>query len=434
MDFANDESSKKMNRKQPSEGETASPSPHLRVAEIVSALSQALDLGAESNPWHSVRTCILGMRIAAELKLPESTRKSLYYALLLKDAGWNGSPAAGDRNDLIAIRCERGGTLARLMGLPEETALSISAISERWNGQGNPRGLSGDEIPITSRVILAAQTLDLFSASFGPEPALRVITENSGVWFDPAVVKAIRSLSKRSKLWTGFESSNLVHLAIAMEPAPMTISDGDVTLDAICQAFATIVDAKSPFTYYHSNGVANAAVAIAKRLGLESSRILFVRHAALLHDIGKMAVPNEILQKPGALNTTEWRTVHSHAAHTFRILNSIRGFEELSEVASSHHERLNGTGYFRGLKGDQLSIEARILMVADVFDALSAKRPYREGLPLAKVLERIKTKTPEEFDQACVEALEQSGIGGDQSFKDLNTLKEQLSAAAGRRR
>jgi putative nucleotidyltransferase with HDIG domain len=405
----------------------------LRVAEIVSALSQALDLGAGSTCWHSVRTCILGMRIAAELNLPEAQRGHLYYALLLKDAGWTVNPIEESRRDLVAIRCERGATLARLMGLAEETAESIAALSERWSGFGNPRGLVRQEIPVTSRIMLVAQTLDVFGNAFGREAALRVIADNSGRWFDPAVVKAAQSLHKASRLWRGFENPNLTPMVLRLEPGAKTLAEGDVTLDAICQAFATIVDAKSPFTYYHSNGVANAAVAIGKRLSLESSRILFVRHAALLHDIGKMAIPNDILQKPTHLNSAEWQSIHSHPEHTFRILNSIRGFGELSEVAASHHERLNGAGYFRGLAGEQLSLEARILMVADVFDALLAKRPYREAVPLEKVLATLRSKAPEQFDPDCVEALEQSGIGSDQSFQDLHTLQAQLAAAAGAR-
>ncbi|HEY7209850.1 MAG TPA: HD domain-containing phosphohydrolase [Bryobacteraceae bacterium] len=375
------------------------------------------------------------MRIAAELKLPRQLRNSLYYGLLLKDAGWSGNAVnKQQRKEVMAMRCERGGTLARLMGLPEETAASIAANAERWNGHGNPCGLAGDDIPITSRIILAAQTLDLFYSCFGREPALRVVVENSSFWFDPAVVKAVQSLEKRAKLWAGFERGDLLQNVLRLEPNPRMLSDGDVTLDAICQAFATIVDAKSPFTCSHSNGVANAAVVMARRLGLENSQILFVRHAALLHDIGKMAVPNAILQKPGPLDAAEWKTIHSHPVHTWRILSSIRGFEKMSEVAGSHHERLNGSGYFRGLTADQIQIETRVLMVADVFDALLTNRPYRPALPIEKVFEKLKNSSPQEFDPACVRALEQSGIERDQSFKDIYTLREQLANTAARSR
>jgi putative nucleotidyltransferase with HDIG domain len=460
-------------------------SPSLRIAEVVTALSQALDLGSGSSAWHSVRTCIIGMRIAAELRLPENVRDDLYYALLLKDAGCSSnsaqfypsildslSPAFGTRRadsaqlswealefalaqaspgknfrdrvesvlrvaarraqhsrDAVAIRCERGRTLARLMGLPEQTARALGGIAERWNGDGHPKGLSGQQIPITSRIILLSQTLDTFFTGAGPEAALKVACERSRSWFDPEVVKAARSLTKRGELWADLWDSNLPAVAVRMEPRPKTISDGRVTLDAICRAFATIVDAKSPFTFKHSNGVANAAVAIATQLRLEPHRILFVRHAALLHDLGKMAVANTILLKTGTLNAAEWQIIRAHPEYTWKILRAIPGFEEMSEVAASHHERLDGSGYFRGLSGSELSTEARILMVADIFDALSAKRPYRDAMPLERVFEIIRRHTPQQFDGACVEALEQSGIGGDQTFRDLDSLQNQLGVA-----
>jgi putative nucleotidyltransferase with HDIG domain len=205
------------------------------------------------------------------------------------------------------------------------------------------------------------------------------------------------------------------------------LAQGDVSLDAICQAFAQIVDAKSPFTYNHSNGVANGAVAMARRLGFDAARILFIRHAALLHDLGKMAVSNTILEKPGKPDDAEWQILREHPAHTWTILRSVRGFEDLSEVAASHHEKLNGKGYHRGLNAEQLSTEARILVVADIFDALSAKRPYRDALPLETVFEIMRKDIPHALDAPCFEALAESGFACDQSFVDLHTLNQALA-------
>ncbi len=369
------------------------------------------------------------MRIAAELGLTEAVQNELYYALLLKDAG--GSVSDPHAKDAIALRGEQGGTLARLMGLPEKTAIAIAGLYEQWDGRGNPAGLAGEQIPITSRIMLLAQTLDVLFMSAGSGAALDSVTQRSRVWFDPDTVKATRSLAKRKKLWTDLTAGHLPHLALQLEPDQKTMAEGPVTLDKICRAFATIVDAKSPFTYNHSSGVANAAVAMASKLGLANSRILFVRHAALLHDLGKMAVSNTILQKPGTLNQAEWQVMRSHPEHTWRILRSIRGFEEMSEVAASHHERLDGSGYFRGLTGAQLSVEARILIIADIFDALSAKRPYRDALPLDQVFAILREGAPHAFDQTCLEALEQSGMSADQTFKDFDTLNERLLQLGG---
>lgn len=457
----------------------------LRVAEVVSALSQALDLGSGATRWHSVRTCILGMRIAAELRLAEELQADLYYALLLKDAGCSSNASqiyhalasddiAAKRDvkktdwtrlswetlqyalahvapgepflqrvraiflvasqqkkhtrEVTAIRCERGATMARLMGLSERAAEGISGLDEHWNGRGNPDGLRGDRIPIMSRIMLLAQTLDVFWTSAGPQQALEIIEQRSGKWFDPNIVRAASSLAKRERLWTDLEATDaILSQVLALEPRQRIMSKGDVSLDAVCKAFAQIVDAKSPFTYNHSNGVANAAVAIAGKLEIAPARVLFIRHAALLHDLGKMAVSNAILEKPGKPDEAEWQILRAHPAHTWNILRCIRGFEELSEIAASHHEKLNGTGYHRGLTAPQLPLEARILVVSDIFDALSAKRPYRDSLPLDKVFEIMRKDVPHALDALCLEALEQSGIGCDQSFVDLHTLQQKLA-------
>jgi putative nucleotidyltransferase with HDIG domain len=455
----------------------------LRVAEVVSALSQALDLGSGAPRWHSVRSCILGLRIAEELRLEERLQAELYYALLLKDAGCSGNASkiynalgsddiaakrdvkktdwtrtswetlqyalthvapgkpflervrtalrlAGSQNqhrrEVTAIRCERGAHMARLMGLPEGTAEGIGGLDEHWNGAGHPDGLRGDAIPLTSRIMLVAETLDVFYTSAGRQRSLEVIQRRSRKWFDPGVVKAACSLAKRQKLWTGLETENPLPLALSLEPGQRMLEQGDISLDAVCQAFAQIVDAKSPFTYNHSNGVANAAVVIARRLDFQPERVLFIRHAALLHDLGKMAVSNSILEKAGKPDDAEWQVLREHPAHTWTILRSVKGFEELSEVAASHHEKLNGRGYHRGLCAEQLSTEARILVVADIFDALSAQRPYREALPLEKVFGIMRQDVPHALDAACVEALEESGFACNQSFVDLHTLNEAL--------
>lgn len=399
----------------------------LRVAEVVSALSQALDLGFGSTEGHSVRTCILGMRIAAELGLSERTQHDLFYVLLLKDAGWSGNP--GRTFAGTACGSERGTALARLMKLSEATAAGIAALNEHWNGHGYPRGLKGEQIPIASRIALLAQMLDVLFTTTGPQAAIAAVCRNSGFWFDPDVFKAAQSISRRGELWADLTNVNLTRFTLRLEPLPAINVEGHVSLETICRAFAMIVDAKSAFTYNHSNGVANVALAIARQLELDHSRIELVGHAALLHDLGKMAVPNEILQKPGKLNDAEWELIRSHPEHTRRILDSIRGFEEMSEVAAAHHERLDGSGYYRGLRAPQLILESRILAVADVFDALSARRPYRDGIPREKVLAILRKWSPHVLDATCLEALEQSGVEFDPTFEGPFTPDKQLATS-----
>jgi HD-GYP domain-containing protein (c-di-GMP phosphodiesterase class II) len=456
----------------------------IRVAEVVSALSHALDLSTGQPVGHSVRTCIIGMRIAAEVGLPLTAQADLYYALLLKDAGcssnasklfhalgsdelkakrdvkttdwtrlsWEtlqyalrhvapGKPflervsallrtaANGKRQskEITKIRCERGASLARLMGLGEQTARGIYSFDEHWDGQGNPEGLRKTEIPILSRIMLLAQTLEVYYASRGALTALEVVGQRRHRWFDPELVKAAHSVAARNALWTGLGDERTHSLVVEMEPGRKSMEEGDTTLDSICLAFAQIVDGKSPFTYNHSNGVANAAVAIGCTLRLAPERILTLRHAALLHDIGKLAVSNAILEKPCRPAPEEWEVLKRHPFHTWEILRRIPGFGEMSEIAASHHEKLDGSGYFRGLSGAQLPLDARILAVADIFDALSAKRPYRDAMPVEQVFTLMRKDAPHALDETCINALEQCGAVCDQTFVDLETLNQRLS-------
>jgi putative nucleotidyltransferase with HDIG domain len=457
--------------------------PKVRVAAVVAALSKALDLSTGQLPGHSMRGCVIGMRVGQEYGLSEIQLNELYYALLLKDCGcssnasktfhalgsddlkakrdvkttdwtsvsWEtfqyalahvapGKPflervrallslAANQKahtRDVTKIRCERGATLVRLMHLPEATAEAILDLDEHWDGSGLPESRRGGAIHLYSRIMLLAQTLENFLTAQSKEAALQIIQQRSKKWFDPGIVHAALSLAKRDALWTDIDSADITDLVLTMDLRAACLHGGDDTMDSICVAFAQIVDAKSPFTYNHSNGVANASVAIAQKLNFPRERVLFIRHAALLHDLGKLGVSNAILEKPAKLDDEEWKIMKRHPEDTWRILKIIPHFEELSEVAASHHEKLNGKGYFRSLTAENLSTESRIIAVADIFDALAANRPYREGLPMEKVFEILNKETPHAIDGDCVQALKETGMGSDQSYKDLHSLNESL--------
>jgi HD-GYP domain-containing protein (c-di-GMP phosphodiesterase class II) len=455
----------------------------LRVGSVVSALSQALDLSTGQPVGHSVRSCILGMRLAQEIGMPQEVRQELFYALLLKDCGCSSNSSkmfhvvgsddlAAKRDasmfdwtktstetlhyalahvgkgrpflersrlllqlalkqkrhtrDVIKIQCERGAALAMVMGLSDGTANAIRSLHEHWDGHGEPDQLWHREIPIHSRVMLLAQTLQVYGAEKGFETALDVVRQRSGTWFEPDLVKAAVSLAVRGKLWSESENGNPLREVLKLEPRWDIVHEGGPTLDSIALAFAQVVDAKSPFTFNHSSGVANATVAIARRLGLSRERTLFLRHAALLHGLGKLGLSNAILEKPGKLNESEWEAMRRYPYYTWTILRAIPGFEEMSEVAASHHEKLNGQGYFRGLTAGQMSLDARILVVADIFNALAAKRPYRDALPMDAVLSVLRKDAPHALDGDCVAALEESGVVLDQTVVDLQNLNDRL--------
>ncbi len=294
---------------------------------------------------------------------------------------------------------------------PPLVAAGIHSLDEHWNGRGYPEGLRQAEIPIFARIANLAQTLDVFQSMRGREAAIDAVRRRSGRWFDPELVKAAVSLSANGVLWADLDSKDVIPKVLSMEPEERRLAADEETIDNICNAFAEIIDAKSPFTFRHSHGVADAAVEIGRCFGMKDRDLSLLRRAALLHDIGKLSVSNAILEKPGRLTAEEWKVVRDHPYYTFEVLKRIPGFEELAGEAAAHHEKLDGSGYWRGWKADQMSSFARILVVADIFDALHAQRPYRDSIPLEKVFEMLRADAPHALDLPCVEALISSKTG-----------------------
>ena len=179
----------------------------------------------------------------------------------------------------------------------------------------------------------------------------------------------------------------------------------DADVDRLALAFAEIVDAKSPFTGSHSQSVARIAEGVAIDLGLPDADVVDVRRAALLHDIGKLGVPNSILDKPGRLEASEFEVIRRHPELSLRILAPVPAFAAVAEMAACHHERLDGRGYFRGLTEPELSMGARIVAVADVFEALTADRPYRSAMPVEAALAILREEAGRHLASDVVETL-----------------------------
>lgn len=433
------------------------------LSDIISALSFALDLTEGQPLGHAVRTCVIGTRLGNKLGLSPQENADLYYALLLKDSGCSNNAArisqilgSDDRRakremrstdwsrmspesfayfsrnvmperslfhraaaimkmliqrkkqtaELFSLKCERGAGIAKQMGFSDQTATAIYSMDEHWDGNGYPQGLKRDRIPTISRIINLAQTLDLFVSIHGVPIAFEVIRRRSGSWFDPELVRVSSELETDVTFWERLQGDGRAReLAIELEPAKDFVPASHTSLDDICDAFAEVVDAKSPYTFQHSTRVADTSVGIANRLGLPRETIVMIRRAALLHDIGKLSIPNTILDKPGGLAPREWEIVRLHPYYTQRILEKIDGFQELAFVASTHHERLDGSGYFRNLVGEHLPLPCRVVAMADVFDALSSTRHYRDRLPPETALREISNRVPHALDLACFEAL-----------------------------
>jgi HD-GYP domain-containing protein (c-di-GMP phosphodiesterase class II) len=438
------------------------------LPEIISALSFALDLTEGAVAGHALRSCILGMRIAVEAQLAEYQRNDLYFALLLKDVGcssnsarmcqivggddiavkagvkledwtqpgkpklstlklmWNnvlpdasplqrmlriariGRTQHKNNEEMIGLRCDRGASIVAKIGLGQATAEAVRCLDEHWDGTGYPNRWRGERIPLLARIAAIAQHLDVFATEKGTDHAILVLEERSGRWFDPELVRIALSLHNRGKLWLDCLASDDAGIArktvLQMEPED-TAPLGADRIDVICEAFSDVVDAKSPFTSRHSMGVADAALTIANSMGLSADRTQMVHRAAMLHDLGKLRVPNSILDKPSKLTNEEFGVVKEHPALTKQILERIPSFRLMAEIAGAHHEKLDGTGYPNHLTATELSLESRIIAVADVYAALSEERPYRESLDLGQVSAIMKKDIPTKLDPECFEAL-----------------------------
>ena len=429
----------------------------IRLSEVIGGLSYALDVTEGEPPGHAVRSCLIGMRLAEALELDGATRSQLFYALLLKDAGcsansarmaalfgaddqeakrtakrsnwsralpaflWSLRTVAPDGSlqeraarlkaikdegevtrSLMQARCDRGAEIALLLGLERGTAEAIRALDEHWDGNGQPRGLAGEEIPLLARILCLAQSAEIFHAEGGLDAALRVAGRRAGEWFDPALVEALGACRDDVAFWASLDEAD----ASAWEPPDRLLTADDERLDRIAAAFAGVIDAKSPWTYRHSDRASVIAVSLAAALGADEEDLVDLRRAAMLHDIGKLAISNRILDKPGRLNAREVAVVREHPILTARILERIPGFAHLAPLARSHHERLDGSGYPLGLTAGEFTLPMRVLAVADVYEATTSDRPYRAAMSSEQALAILRADAPARLDAEAVAALE----------------------------
>ncbi len=434
----------------------------IRLAEIIEALSHALDLTEGQPPGHCIRCCYIGTAIGQKLGLNDERLRDLYYTLMLKDLGCSSNAAricelyladdlkfkhdfklvdgsfpqilrfvlshtgmqaglaerfrgllnivkngAEISQSLIRTRCQRGAEIARQMRFSEEVAQGILDLDEHFDGGGQPAGLKGGEIHLFARIALLAQVADVFFVSEGPVAALAEVSKRAGGWFDPHLVDTFKTVAT-PVFWAELGADNLERFVLAREPGRKAIMADEDYLDDIAAGFARVIDAKSPYTSGHSDRVALFTDLIAEEMGMAAPERRRLKRAALLHDIGKLGVSNSVLDKPGRLEGEEWEQMKRHAEFSEVILSRIAVFSDLALIGGAHHEKLDGTGYPRGLKGDQISFETRIVSTADVFDALTADRPYRAAMPVAKALAILWEGAGKSHDPACIEALERA--------------------------
>ena len=410
----------------------------VRLADLLAAISLATDLGTGQPMEHALRTCHIAMGLGRSIGLPGQDLSDTYYVSLLRfigctseaspDAALNGGdelalykglapslmgaptevigwmlrylaegqapltrmrllgsaltdPKGAERS--FRAHCEVGRMLARRIGLKDSVLRALDCTYERWDGKGLPNGIAGEEIPVSCRVAIVARDYELLNRIQDPDTSTKFLRERKGRAYEPRVLEAALELGPQ--LVVQFEDGSLWDAVLEAEPGPqVTVEDAHV--DEVLGAFANFVDLKSPYLHGHSSGVAELAEQAARTSGMDPT---LLRRAALVHDLGRVAVPSGIWNKEGSLSEGEWEQVRLHPYFTHRILTKCGPLEALAEIASSHHERMDGSGYHRGTKAPSLSAESRLLAAADAFRAMTERRPHREALSSKRSAEEL---------------------------------------------
>ena len=403
----------------------------VRLAELVAALSLGVDLGFGQPMEHVLRECLIALRLAERIGLLDAERSTVYYAALLVNVGchsdaheqakWfgddialrsgkyehdyrslraaaatlrlvgSGNPplhrfrvglefAISGRRDfdgMIARHSSSARALAERLGLPPAVQEAVGAAYEQWDGKGWPGGLAGARIPVAARLTQFAEFIEVAHRLGGIDAAVMLAERRAGSQFDPSLTAALRA--DPEGILDGLDGAHTWSAVIDAEPAlRVTVSEGELDLALI--AIADFVDLKSPYTLGHARAVAELASSAAARLGLPEDEARVLRRAALAHDLGRLGVSNAIWDKPGPLGAGEWERVRMHPYLTERMLHQSEALAPLAAIAVQHRERLDGSGYPRGLTGATISRSARLLGAVDAYQSMRELRPHRPAL------------------------------------------------------
>ena len=404
----------------------------LRLADLLGGLSIVADLGFGLPSETAMRSCLIGTALARELDVAEKDVADTFYTSLLLHVGCTAfsheaAAAMGDEltvNSAVAktnfadpgdvlktfipeatrgmrplsqvraatfivtrgksfgkrhetASCEVAREIARRLGLPGSLQRALYEVHEWWKGGGAPRGLRGEEIALPARIARVASDAALFDDIGGPELAADALRRRAGGMLDPSIVQVF--VRNAGELLAEANAGDPRERILEVEPSPAVEKDQS-DLPEVAAAFGDLADLKTPFTHGHSKGVASLATAAAEALRLDTATVSRLHVAALLHDLGRVGISNAIWEKPGSLTAAEWEQVRMHPYHSERILATSPALEPAAPIAGMHHERLDGSGYHRGCRAQDISAACRVLAAADAFQAMTQPRPHREAL------------------------------------------------------
>jgi len=400
----------------------------VRLAELVAALSLGIDLGFGQPMEHVLRQCLIATRLADRVGLDATERAGVYYTALLINVGCHsdayeqakwfgddidmkagkydfeprsfreavgmlrrlgaGTPplqrvrtgfdiALHHRQDfigMIAQHARLARMLAQELRLPDTVCDALGDAYEQWDGKGFPGELKGEDVPVASRIAVMAEYTEVAHRVHGVDAAAALARRRSGTQFDPSLVDSL--VTDAGEIFDGLDAVGTWNAVIDAEPA-LTVLLSSTEFDSALLAIANFVDLKSPYTLGHSHAVAELAAAAGSQLGLDAVDVTMLRRAGLVHGFGRLGVSNALWDKPGPLAAGEWERVRMQPYLTGRMLQQSDALAPLGAVAVQHRERLDGSGYPRGLSGSAISRPGRVLGAADAYQSMCETRPYR---------------------------------------------------------
>lgn len=390
-----------------------------RLNEFLMAVSFALDfvemdiLGMPSN--HGKRTAYISISIAKAMGLSSDELYDVAALAMLHDNGLSEYSL----HEKLATKELKNASL--LEGVKEHCTIGENNIKnyplltnvkniikyhhERYDGTGF-FNLKGEEIPLMSQIIAIADALeksfDLQNNNDNMQNKVyEFVMHQENVSFSSRIVKAFFKVTENKDFWVNLKN-DFVSTALEREIPEYSLELSFEEIHNITNVLSKIIDSKSSYTQRHSQGLSEKAAIMSDFYGLEQEEKMKLIIAADLHDIGKLAVPNDILDKPDKLSDEEFSVIKKHTYYTRLALQEIKGFEEITEWASNHHEKLNGKGYPFSKTAEDIDFNSRLMACLDIYQALTEERPYRQGLPHEKAMEILSNMMKDGFIDAKI--------------------------------
>ena len=387
---------------------------------------------------HGKRVGFMAAECGRELNLDSDTLDSLFQAAILHDCGVSNTSVharlAQFEWEKVNGHCKIG---AALLSITPPLAHISNVILHHHTHWDKLKELDlPDDVKLMANLIFLVDRVDVLSLHaqvedanilLGADAIREKIISHRDTLFKSELVDAFLEVADSEAFWLSLEREHVdgyVYEWIAHETTrPIAFED----VKSLVKIFSHIVDAKSPYTYEHSQGVASLARYLGELFEVSEHNCDMLYLAGLLHDIGKLRVPDDVLEKAGKLSNIEFKTIQRHSFDTFNILKKVRGFDDIALWAAQHHERVDGGGYPYHAKEHKLSLEARIVAVADVFQALAQDRPYRPALTPTEIYEILSGDSNVGKLDAGVVAMIEKNL---ESCWRKATLQDQKEAAA----